>query len=286
MSHRKRLEQQFSSSKKGKREIQDVDDYNHIENIDYSERTDAQLDNLVDDVKDKAGTAAGQRFKGLDLDRDLNLDGDENEKYQGKPVSRQQLLTSASKRVKKGKEDESSYEDEENYIDEEEEDEDIASDEYESAEDLPAVKGKSSASISNSKKKPKLASKKVIEDFNIDDIIEDLDRQDDEVFKDVQRDKKELAKAGQVRNQQKLWDGLVENRVAMQGIFKLANQLPQGEDLEHYKKQEPKAKLLLADLQVELMDLLDLAEDVSEELQAKSSITKGTSSAGSIASKT
>lgn len=260
MSHKKRLEEQFASSSKRKSLSAriDAEDYAQFENIDYSQRKDAQLDHLIEDVNEMRGPGS-QKKRGLFNDMDLE---DQNEPlYEGKKVSRKDLYN--------------------DYADDDEEvDSALASglddeDEEEEEEVQPKAKsskkaagGKANGAQTASRKKVKL------DDVNIDDILEDLDRQDEQVFKDAQKDTKELEKAKNVQNQQKLWDGLLECRVSMQNVFKYANQVPSSSTFNHFKKQTPAIDVAATELQVELLDLMDLMGSISHETFAKSAMKK------------
>jgi len=261
MSHKKRLEEQFSSSTKRKRLTDkiDIEDYNELENIDYSERVDSQLDRLLQDVNQGRANGSSHKKKGLFKDME-DLDGPQ---YEGKKVSRKDLYNDDL--------DESIDSDLASGMEEEEE---------EAAPKLKASKKVTAKGSKQANGKNGLGTKKVkISDINVDDILQDLDRQDEEVFKDAQKDTKELEKAHNVQNQQKLWDGLLEGRVIMQNSFKFANQIPSYPAFNYYKKDNAAINTAAAEIQVELLDMMDLMGSISAENLKKSGMKKSSGDA-------
>lgn len=265
MSHRKRLEDQLSAGKNKGSINQAFDvDVNHLhENLDLNDRSDAQLDRLVNDLGQVRVSAKKGHF---------DADDEEDEKYKGKKVSRSELFgNNSSRRNKKDKD----------LIEEEDEEEEEGMEDDDDDEEPEHDVKKSSKNKKASQKKTNTSEKidtKNLGDVNIDDILEDLNKQDEEVFKDVQKDTKEIEKAMAVKNQEKLWEGLLEGRVSMQNAFKLANQLPKTQVFEHYRKDAPQVSDLIAGIQVELVDLIDLMNDISGESGNKSAMAKNSSS--------
>jgi len=163
-------------------------------------------------------------------------DFDEDPLYSGRKVSKKEMYDEA---------DEDEIEDDD-LIEEDEDDEEEISDEDDTQQD----------------KKPTN-----LEKFDIDEILEDINKQDKEVLKNEQNKEEELKKARAVKDQYNLLDNLIEARVKMQDILKSANRFPHSSAVPTIESQDKNGQIraIINDIQCELVDLIDLIEETTVE---------------------
>lgn len=103
--------------------------------------------------------------------------------------------------------------------------------------------------------------------FDIDEILDDINKQDKEVLKNEQNKEEELKKARAVKDQSNLLDHLTEARVKMQDMLKAANRFPQPSVYPKMENSDKSGQIRssINDIQVEIVDLIDLIEDTTVE---------------------
>jgi len=119
--------------------------------------------------------------------------------------------------------------------------------------------------------KPKRKNKVSLNDLNIDKLLKDIDEEDQEIVSSKKDKLKEKKKAIAVKHQQALFDMLIESRVKMQDMLKLANRFPYSQTFPLIQKTDTSKEVnkSLKELEIEVVDLIDMLNGISHDYHNK-----------------
>ena len=232
----------FGKTKKSEESGAMLDAFDRIDLQDDKDLQDDQYDDLLRDSANYRKTLAVHDFE-------------QDPKYQGVRVSKKNLYNAP---VEEEEDYDESIPSEE--VMGEDADDDFINDEDEEDidEDIQPSKGRTK-------------SKNVLNNINVDGLLKEIDAEDREIISTQKDRTKELKKARAVKNQQGLFDMLIESRIKMQDTLKLANRLPYTELFPILNKIDTtdEIKKSLKELEIEVIDLIDTLDEISYSYHTK-----------------
>lgn len=229
-----------------------LDEYDRHDLSDKKMVMGDQYDDLLQDSSNYRKTIAAHDF-------------DDDERYKGKKVSRKELYGEKDKEdddqsidshladMLEIEEDDEEGGEEEDFEEEEEEEEEVVR--------APKKQNKQKKSL------------------GVDDLLKDIDAEDNEIVSSKKDKSKELKKAKAVKQQQTLLDMIVESRVKMQDMEKIANRFPYPESFPYINKVDTTKSLKrsLQEVEVEVLDLIDMFDDIGgtyhEKVESECQVT-------------